>query len=308
MSDVAIHASGITRSYRERKALDGFSLEVPAGGAFGLLGPNGSGKSTFIAMLAAMQTPESGEVRVFGEPPSRRLLAHTGAVFQENTADPLMRTGDYLRFAGRLYGLAGPALAARSRELLKVFGLEARISDPVAQLSGGMRRRLEVARALLHRPQLLLLDEPTTGIDAEERALLWAALRQSSTDVTILLATNDLSEADTVCDRVAFVQLGRVVASGSPAELKAGLRAESVRIEWPAVDDSHLAAIATWPGTGAVAREGDTVRITTDDASTFVPRLFELAPGEIRSVAIAGASLEDAYFQHIRRRAAAVTE
>ena len=303
MPPSAIRASNITRRYGERAALDGFSLEVPAGGVFGLLGPNGSGKSTFIAMLAAMEPPESGTLEVLGAAPSRMTLVRTATVFQENSADPLMRVAEYLRFAGNLFGVPGSELRTRIPALLARFGLEQRAADAVSTLSGGMRRRLEVARALLHQPQLLLLDEPTTGIDAEERAILWQALLESAPGVTILLATNDLAEADAVCNRVAFIQAGRVVASGTPAELKAGLRKESVRITWPAVTEADLAQVAGWPGAGEVTCDGDNVMITTDDASTFVPRLFELAPGGIRAVSIATASLEDAYFQHVRRRA-----
>lgn len=303
--DFAIRADSITRSYGERVALDGFTLKVPRGGVFGLLGPNGSGKSTFIAMLAAMETPAAGKLEVLGEPPSAGMRARTGVVFQENTADPLMRVGEYLRFAGGLFGVPRATLRERVPGLLGRFGLGSRESDSVSSLSGGMRRRLEVARALLHSPDLLVLDEPTTGIDAEERAILWDTLLDGS-KTTVVLATNDLAEADAVCDRVAFVQSGRVVASGTPAALKSGLRHESVRITWRSPSAEQLTTVAGWPGTGEVTAEGDQVVITTDEASTFVPRLFELAPGAIRSVAIATASLEDAYFQHVSRRAEGV--
>jgi ABC-2 type transport system ATP-binding protein len=299
--ELAIHASNITRTYGDRRALDGFSLDVPMSGTFGLLGPNGSGKSTFIAMVAAMESPEEGLLEVLGERPTRQLRRQVATVFQENTADPMMGVSEYLRFAGQLFGLR-TELVARVPELLDRFGLAERGKDSVSSLSGGMRRRLEVARALLHRPRLLILDEPTTGIDAEERALLWETLRGAGNGPTILLATNDLAEADAVCDNVAFLQAGRVVASGTPAQLKAGLLRESVRIGWASPSSEHLAQVAAWPGTGEVTREGDLVAVTTDDSSTFVPKLFELAPGAIRSITIATASLEDAYFQHVRRR------
>lgn len=308
MSPPAVRASNITRHYGERTALDGFTLEVPAGEVFGLLGPNGSGKSSFIAMVAAMEKPESGTLEVFGRSPERAALQRIGTVFQENSADPLMRAGEYLRFAASLFGMNGGELRARVDELLTRFGLGQRAADQVSTLSGGMRRRLEIARALLHRPELLLLDEPTTGIDAEERAILWGALAGSAPGVTVLLATNDLPEADAVCGRVAFLQEGRVVASGTPGELKKGLRRESVRIGWPTATDAELAQVANWPGAGEVTRIGESVLVTIDDASTLVPRLFELAPGAIRSVTIATASLEDAYFQHVRRRADAVAK
>ncbi|MEO8541451.1 MAG: ABC transporter ATP-binding protein [bacterium] len=302
MTEIAVRAVNIARSYGDRIALDDFTLDVPRGGVFGLLGPNGSGKSTFIALLAAMQSPDSGTLEIFGEAPSRELLKRVATVFQENTSDPLMKVTDYLKFSGRLFGVPSGELHARSFQLLERFGLGTRAHDRIGSLSGGMRRRLEVVRAMLHQPDLLLLDEPTTGIDAEERSVLWRELLDGAEGTTILLATNDLAEADAVCHNVVFVQAGKVVASGTPATLKAGLRRESVRITLLDASPGQLAKIAAIPGTGAIAQDGDTVVVTTDDASTFVPRLFEAVAGGVRSVAIATASLQDAYFQHVRRR------
>lgn len=298
----AIVARGIVREYGERRALDGFSLDVPAGGIFGILGPNGSGKSTFIAMVAAMEHPSSGELRVLGQAPSRALRSKVGTVFQENSADQLMRAAEYLRFAGRLFGVDRRTLQDRVPALLERFGLGERRNDPISTLSGGMRRRLEVARALLHGPELVILDEPTTGVDPEERRILWETLREARGTATVLLATNDLAEADAVCDRVSFVQAGRVVAEGSPAELKQGLRRDAVRITWPTATAEQLAVVASWPGTGTVARNDAVVHVTVDDASTLAPRLFELGGRDIQGVSIEASSLEDAYFQHIRRR------
>lgn len=298
----AIVARDIIRDYGERRALDGFTLEVPVGTVFGVLGPNGSGKSTFIAMVAAMEQPGAGELRVLGQAPTQTLRARVGTVFQENSADPLMRTAEYLRFAGRLFGIPRGTLGQRVPALLERFGLAERARDPVSTLSGGMRRRLEVARALLHEPEILLLDEPTTGVDPDERRILWETLGEARGGTTVLLATNDLAEADAVCDRVAFIQGGRTIATGSPAELKQGLRRDAVRITWPGATAGALAMVASWPGTGNVVRNEDVVHVTADDASALVPRLFELAGREIRGVSIESSSLEDAYFQHIRRR------
>lgn len=302
MGPVAIRAREITRSYDRRVALRDFSLEVPEGGIFGLLGPNGSGKSTFVAMLAAMERPERGTLEVLGEAPSAHLKGRVGTVFQENTAEPLMTAGEYMRFAGRLFGAGGRDLEVRVVELLGRFGLGDRANDRVGNLSGGMRRRLEVARALLHRPSLLLLDEPTTGVDAGERSLLWDTLREAVPGMTILLATNDLSEADEVASHVAFVRQGTVVASGTPAELKAGLRKESVRVQWAGEPGDLVSRLRSLTGAGEVACQADVTVVTVDDAASFVPRLFDIAPGMIRSIAIAPASLEDAYFQHVGRR------
>lgn len=302
-----IEARGIHHRYGQRVALNGFDLHVPAGSIFGLLGPNGSGKSTFLALLAAMESPAEGALRVFGEAPRPVLRARVGTVFQENAQDPLMTPLETMELAARLFDVPRGIARERAGGLLERFGLATRERDPIATLSGGMRRRLEVARALVHEPKLLLLDEPTTGVDPGERRNLWDAVSEAATarpDRTVVLASNDLAEADSICDFVAFLEAGAVVASAPPAELKRGLRAESVRLTWPSATDEHLHAVSGWPGTGDLVRDGDEVRLTTDDASGLVPRLFELAPGQILSVGIRPSTLEDAYFHHVRGRGA----
>jgi ABC-2 type transport system ATP-binding protein len=302
-NEVTVEAAGVTRAYGARTALDGFTLVVPAHSVFGLLGPNGSGKSTFITMVAAMDRPEQGELRVFGQAPAPGLRARVGVVFQENTADPMMRVDETLGLATRLFGLSGSRGHARAQQLLEEFGLAARAHDLNSTLSGGMRRRLEMARALLHDPELLLLDEPTTGVDPDERRALWdALLKNERGSRTVILATNDLNEADAVCDHVAFIQQGRVVAAGTPVELKRGLEREAVRVTWESPTPEQLQQVEAWAGAGHVTREANLVHITVNDASAFVPRLFELAPGAIRAVSIEKSSLEDAYFRHVSRR------
>lgn len=299
---MTIRARNITRSYASRVALDDFTLDVPEGAVFGLLGPNGSGKSTFITMLAAMDTPVSGSFAVFGETPAPALRARVGTVFQENTSDPLMTVDETLALAARLFNVDRRDASERFHLLLRAFGLVDRRFSGVATLSGGMRRRLEMVRALLHDPDLLLLDEPTTGVDVDERRKLWTALLdRTAGERTILLATNDLAEADAVCDRVAFIRDGAVVATGTPAELKQGLRREALRVTWDGVTDEQVAAISDRPGVGHVAVEGETVHISVDEASAIVPVLFELAPGQVRAVAIQPTTLEDAYLHHIGR-------
>ena len=298
-----IEAAGISLAYGDRRALDNLTLAVPAGSVFGLLGPNGSGKSTFISLLAGMERPPSGDLRVFGREPAPALRARIGTVFQENALDPLMSVRETLALAGHLFGLRGRVLHERMAELLEVFGLGERSAESISALSGGMRRRLEMVRALLHDPDLLLLDEPTTGIDPDERRALWDALLRSERGArTILLATNDLAEADSVCDEVAFLRLGQVVASGTPEALKRGLKRESVRLTWDSPDEGALATVAGWPDTGELTQDNGEIHITVDDASDFVPRLFALAPHAIRSIRIEQSSLEDAYFQHVGRR------
>ncbi|HET7737520.1 MAG TPA: ABC transporter ATP-binding protein [Tepidiformaceae bacterium] len=297
----AIQASGLRVSYGERVALADFSVAVPAGGVFGLLGPNGSGKSTFLTLVAAMEAPPVGTVEIFGQSPRPALRARTGVVFQENTSDPLMTVIETLTLAGRMFGVPRNEIAERGRALLGRFGLGERAQDTVGTLSGGMRRRLEMARALLHKPDLLLLDEPTTGVDPGERRALWEALTGADHPPTILLATNDLGEADAVCDRVAFVRSGRVVAEGTPAELKAGLRRDSVRLVLASPELIGLDGLATLPGAGTVTRTDTEILVTVDDAGDFLRALFERAPAAVRSVRVEASSLEDAYFQFVGR-------
>lgn len=299
----AVEATAISLLYGDRRALDNLTLAVPTGAVFGLLGPNGSGKSTFITLLAGMERPPAGELQVFGKSPAAALRARIGTVFQENALDPLMSVRETLTLAGHLFGLRGRGLQHRMTELLGAFGLSERIDDSISSLSGGMRRRLEMVRALLHDPELLLLDEPTTGIDPDERRAVWDALLQRERGTrTILLATNDLAEADSVCDEVAFLRLGQVVATGSPEALKRGLKRESVRLAWENPEAAALATVAAWPDTGELTQGDGEIHITVDDAAEFVPRLFAIAPHAIRSIRIEQSSLEDAYFQHVGRR------
>jgi ABC-2 type transport system ATP-binding protein len=302
-AEFAVEARGVVHRYGQRRALDGLSLQVPRGSVFGLLGPNGSGKSTFITMLAAMESPRSGELRVFGEAPSRALRARAGTVFQENAQDPLMPAAEYLGLAARLFAVRDAH--TRIASLLEQFGLAGRAKDTIASLSGGMRRRLEMVRALLHDPELVLLDEPTTGVDPGERRALWDGLLRENRERTILLATNDLAEAEQVCDDVAFLREGKVLASGSPAAMKRGLLRDSVRIRWADATPRDLEELARWEGCGEVSLEGETVRLTVADASSFVPRLFALADGAIRAVSVEPATLEDAYFRIVGSRAPA---
>jgi len=298
----AVVAEGIRRRYGERTALDGFSLEVPEGSVFGVLGPNGSGKSTFLALVAAAERPLEGSLTILGRAPARNVRARIGTVFQENASDPLMTPLEYLLFAGRLFGVTGQAARERAAALLERFGLAARAKDPISTLSGGMRRRLEVARALVHRPALLLLDEPTTGVDPEERKLLWETVVAERDGATVLVATNDLNEADAVCDLVAFVQAGRVVATGSPAELKRGLRKQTVRVELQSPSSEVEARIAELAGGENVTAANGELLVTTDDGPALAARLFATVGAAIRGLRIDEASLEDAYFQYVQRR------
>jgi len=299
-SPSAVDASNLVVAYGERaeRALDGVSLSVPAAGVVGLLGPNGSGKSTLLSVVAGLRAPQEGEVRVLGRPPLPDVRRQIGIVFQESCLDPLMTLHETLSLHGRLYGMGGEALRKRIESALGGFGLAERARDAVRTLSGGLRRRLELARALLPEPKVLLLDEPSTGLDLDSRRALWEHLREArAAGVTILLATNDVLEAERECDSVAFLSHGRLAAQGAPAELKAGLKRDAVLLE---CNNGRAAAlsqeIAGWPGVGRVTSADATLHVTVDDVSAFVPRLFQAGGDGIHAIRIEPSTLEDAYF------------
>jgi ABC-type multidrug transport system ATPase subunit len=310
-TELAARVQDLSFSYaapggEERLALDGLTLEVPSGAVFGLLGPNGSGKSTLLSLLAGLRQPSAGadrsadprpEVRVLGRPPSTPLRARIGLLFQETSLDPLMTCAETLWLHGRLYGLGGHALRERIAALLESVGLAERARSFVSTLSGGMKRRLELARVLLPSPELVLLDEPTTGLDPDAEAALWARLLEANrAGATVVLATNKVNEAERHCDRVAFIHRGRLAAEGSPAELKAGLKRDAVWVEWPDFTPALAEEIGGWEGVGRLTWAHPTLHATVDAASAFVPRLFQAAGDGIRAVRIRESTLEDAYF------------
>lgn len=294
----AIVLEKVTHAYGERTALDALSLTVPEAGIFGLLGPNGSGKSTLISLLTGRRTPGAGRIEMLGRPLSAALRARVGVVFQEPSLDPLMTVAETMALHGRLFGLGRQDAAAKTEALLARVGLEERTGSLTGTLSGGMKRRLEVARALLPDPAVILLDEPTLALDPDSRQAVWTYLLEANAaGRTLLLATNDVAEAERYCDRVALIDAGALVAEGPPSELKRELRRESVRVEWREGASPSAALLQAVPGAGHVRIAGGTAHITVDDASAFLARLFEAHGSVIAAVHIEQSTLEDVYFQ-----------
>ncbi len=316
--DCAIEARQLVKTYAVRgskhgiRALDGLDLSVPRGMIYGLLGPNGAGKSTTVKILTSLARPDSGSARVEGidvlaRPGQVRQVI--GVVAQRSGADPTATGRENLLLQGRLYGLRGMAVAARADELLGHFGLTEAARRLVKTYSGGMQRRLDVALGLMHRPAVLFLDEPTTGLDPESRAAMWQEIARLAgrEGMTVLLTTHYLEEADRLASRLAIVDRGRVVASGTPDELKGKLRGDVVQVELPADTDASLvrSVLASLPEVRDVVIAGRDVSARSDNGAAAVPLvLAELQRAGIHaaSVAVARPSLDDVYLRHTGRR------
>lgn len=238
---VAIDARDLAKSYRGRgprsvvHALDGLSFSVPSGRVFGLLGPNGAGKSTTTKILTTLSTPESGTAQVAGfdilrQPKHVRRMI--GYVSQGSSTDPFLTATENLEIAARMRGLSSNESKLATRRLLGEFGLSDSAGRPVRTFSGGMRRRLDVASALVHRPRVLFLDEPTTGLDPESRSTMWSEIRRlaSEESLTVVLTTHYMEEADRLADEILIVNRGRAVVQGTPEDLKSSLHGDTIRV------------------------------------------------------------------------------
>ena len=320
-TDCAIEARQLVKTYAVRgkkhgiRALDGLDISVPRGMIYGLLGPNGAGKSTTVKILTSLARPDSGEARVEGVDVLARpgQVRHMiGVVAQRSGADPTATGRENLILQGRLYGLRGAAVRARADELLAHFGLTEAAGRLVKTYSGGMQRRLDVALGLMHRPAVLFLDEPTTGLDPESRAAMWQEIARlaGGEGMTVLLTTHYLEEADRLASRLAIVDRGRVVATGTPDELKGELRGDAVHVELPASwDDADAnlvrSVLAGLPAVRDVVIAGRGVSARSDDGAAAVPVvLAELQRAGVNaaSVAVARPSLDDVYLRHTGRR------
>jgi ABC-2 type transport system ATP-binding protein len=293
------------------RALDGLGFEAAAGTVFGLLGPNGAGKSTTMKILSTLARPDSGSASVAGIDVIRhpaRVRRAIGFVAQKPVSDPMGTGVENLVLAGRLQGLSGREAAARARELLDRFGLTEHARRQVKTYSGGMARKLDVAIGLMHRPQVLFLDEPTTGLDPEARAELWLELERmtAAENLTVLLTTHYLDEADRLADRLAIVDHGRVVAGGTPEELKNGLRGDAVVVELAGDADplAGLAALQRVEALREIGGDGRTLRARADSGAATLPlalAALEAAGVAVASATVARPSLDDVYLRHTGR-------
>ncbi|WP_424640459.1 ATP-binding cassette domain-containing protein [Embleya sp. AB8] len=314
----AIEAHDLVKTYPLKgrpqgvRALAGLSLSVAPGTVFGLLGPNGAGKSTTVKILTTLAAADSGSARVAGHDVVREaalVRRAIGVVAQRSGADPVATGRENLILAARLFGLRGRDPGRRADDLLDRFGLTEAARRPVRTYSGGMQRRLDVALGLVHRPEVLFLDEPTTGLDPEARTDMWDEIgRLAAEGLSILLTTHYLDEADRLAARLAIVDHGRVVAEGTPEQLKSELRGDAVRVDLldpaePAVRD----ALAAVPNIREVAVEAHTVRARADHGAAAVPAVLaalDRAGARVGAVSVTRPSLDDVYLRHAGRRLA----
>jgi ABC-2 type transport system ATP-binding protein len=307
-NSAVVEAHGLRKTYKpDVRALDGLSFSVAAGSVFALLGPNGAGKTTTVRILTTLSRPDEGTARVAGiDVLSRPRLVRSeiGSVSQHAGAIGQLTGQENLTMQGRLYGMRGAGLRRRVSDLLDQFGLAEAAKRQARTYSGGMRRRLDIATVLVHRPAVLFLDEPTTGLDPEGRTDLWAVLTDlAKTGTTILLTTHYLEEADQYATRIAIVDRGRIVAEGTADELKAGLRGDSVLLELADTQSAEQArrAVAGIPQVRRVTADGNVVRARVPDGPRTLPAVLAAveAPGvPVLSVSVSRPSLDDVYLHH----------
>ncbi len=293
----AVEVEDLRHLYGSRQALAGVSFRVSRGEIFGFLGPNGGGKTTLFKILSTLMPATGGTVRVLGRDLAREARAvrmRLGVVFQRPSLDPKLTVAENLRHHGHLYGLHGGALRNQAQGMLARLGLADRAADLVETLSGGLQRRTELAKGLLHRPDLLLLDEPSTGLDPGARRDFMAYLHQLRAEdgVTVLLTTHFIEEAER-CDRVGILQRGRLVATGTPEELKGRIGGDVVVVR--ATDPEGLRRkIRDRFGAEAALVEG-TLRLERPRGHEFARELVEAFSGEIQGVTFGKPTLEDVF-------------
>ncbi|ALE05902.1 ABC transporter [Arthrobacter sp. ERGS1:01] len=314
-STPALEASGLVKSYPgghglpRVEALSALSFAVEPGTIFGLLGPNGAGKSTTVKILSTLSRADSGQAFVAGFDVARnpgRVRRAIGLVAQKQVCDPMDTGRENLVLAGRLQGLSGPAAKARATELLDRFSLTDSAHRLVKTYSGGMARKLDVALGLMHRPQVLFLDEPTAGLDPEARAEMWAELETMARaeEMTVLLTTHYLEEADRLASRLAIVDHGTVVVEGTPEELKDALHGDAVAVELAGGAQAAMAALELLSGDGLlreVLADGGTLHGRADSGAAALPQLLarlDAAGLPVASATVSRPSLDDVYLRH----------
>jgi ABC-2 type transport system ATP-binding protein len=306
----AILATDLHKQFGDNHAVDGIDLAIEPGEIYGFLGPNGAGKSTTMKVLCTLLTPTSGSASVAGfdvvDHPGE-IRVRIGVALQDASIDGKQTGRELLKLQGRLYGLSGTDIKRRMDDVIGLVDIGTAIDDRVESYSGGMKRRLDLAMSLIHRPQILFLDEPTTGLDPEARAAMWGELERLAEreKLTILLTTHYLEEADRLADRLAIVSRGRIVAGGTPEELKRDLEGDAVHVE---LDDGHgdlaLEIVRELGEVHEAQLEGRDLRARVDNGGRAVPGILSALGARgiaVASVTLSRPSLDDVYLHHTGR-------
>ncbi|MEV6980583.1 ATP-binding cassette domain-containing protein [Sphaerisporangium sp. NPDC051017] len=296
----AVAVRGLRKSYGTLEAVKGVEFDVRPGEVFGFLGPNGAGKTTTISMLCTLVKPTGGSALVAGHDVVRErdeVRRNIGLVFQDPTLDGYLSAEQNLRFHAELYGVPRDVVGERIKQVLEMVALWDRREAKVNTFSGGMKRRLEIARGLLHSPRVLFLDEPTVGLDPQTRSAIWGYINKlrHTEDITIFMTTHYMDEAE-YCDRIAIIDHGEIVVIDSPEKLKAGVGKDRVQIQ-TADDETAIAALKERFALDAAVHEG-MVTFAVASGEAFVPRLFSDLGVPIRSVSVSRPSLDDVFMNY----------
>ena len=307
----AIEADGLVKKYGEVQALDGLSFSVPEGGVFGLLGPNGAGKSTTVKILTTLSRADAGDARVGGLDVVKQAdqVRHLiGVVAQKSGLDPEATGRENAQLQGQIYGMHGRELEQRIDELLGRFGLADAGDRLVRGYSGGMQRRLDIALALVHRPRVMFMDEPTTGLDPEVRASMWQEISRLAREegLTVLLTTHYMEEADVLASRLVILDRGRIVAEGTPEQLKGELEGDAVHVELGEAETNGRVhgALEQVPGIREASVDGRMLHARCDNGARAVPAVLQALESngiEVAAVTVARPSLEDVYLRYAGR-------
>ncbi len=293
----AIETRQLTHRYGQRVALSNLTITIARGSIFVFFGPNGGGKTTLFRILTTLISPQEGSASILGwdlTTQTKLIRQRIGVVFQAPSLDKKLTVPENLQYQAALYGLPRDRFRRRSQELVKQLGLSDRLHEPAETLSGGLRRRVELAKGMIHAPQLLLMDEPSTGLDPAARSDLWQYLHQlrDETGVTVVLTSHLLEEADRA-DRIAILNRGELVAEDTPAALRSSLGGDSVTID-TGHPDLLVSAIADKFACPAIVVDGQ-VRLEQPDGHQWIPRLVEAFPDDIESIKLGKPTLEDVF-------------
>lgn len=305
MDEAAISLRGLTKRFGDLVAVDSVDLEIAGGELFGLLGPNGAGKTTIIKMLTTMLKPTGGKALVWGHNVATErdnVRSSVGVVFQDPSVDSMLTGRENLDFHGRMYGLGRAVRRKRVAEVLELVDLTDKADIKLEDYSGGMQRRLEIARGLMHHPHVLFLDEPTLGLDAQTRRYIWQYVKEMNRQegVTVVLTTHYMDEADFLCNRVAIIDNGKIVALDTPGNLKDMIGADTITLETQSGGDTLLASLKDFDWIKSTHQSNGTIELMVDHAESRIPQIMLTACRSdvvIRSVGLHEPTLEDVFLK-----------